>query len=230
MSKFYNVRITTSEENEWWTDMDLNDKVTVLVVHFERSRKNVEHFHAIVKTSMAKEKLNKLLRKVADLGDYKDNRMALSTDETKDLETSISYLKKDGNLKYISQDFLSQYENAKQWVDNTIKKTEKIVEIICKPEKKSFSMYDYLEEISMKMWIERIDKYKSGEGEEYPPEYYTRRQFGMDIVDYLDKHKVEWAPRFRISNWNTFWSYIAQIYWKKYGGGEQLRDMMPNWF
>lgn len=81
-------------------------------------------------------------------------------------------------------------------------------------------MYQFLEEHASQMINENPDE-----------EFYlthNRRAFTERLVERLSK-KHHWVPQFRISNWNTFYSYIAQIHWGYSGSAQDALRMMPTW-
>lgn len=236
----WKIRITTYDaDSEWFLSPLFTEQYRFICVYYEYSAKFKEHFHALLETSYEnskgnKKKLNAILRQSAGLTDVVKHRMDIYSDVSTDLIHDMSYTKKDGDCRYVDTDYEEQIEQAPIWEDPS----EKVKKVDCtndtesqdnsKNDRKTWSMYDHL--LSKAELMIMIKSTTAEEGQEITPyEPMSRRQFARDLVTFIDKDKNEWHPRFRISNWNTFWAYVAQIYWKLYGVPQEIMSMAPSW-
>lgn len=225
MSKIFRFRIDSPPESEWYLNMELLSKLTVLFACFELGSKTEKpHFHALLRTDLPHDKLNEFIRKSLKLPSYEQARTVISTKlvHSEDLEHQISYGKKDGDLRFLHDSFTEQYHSAPDWI-KPLKLPPPALPTEEKPLKQSkpkFSMYQFLEshaDILINMYPDQYSRFID-----------DRRYFTEMLVSRLSD-KAHWVPQFRISNWNTFYSYIAQIHWGYSKNAHDALRQMPSW-
>jgi len=186
-----------------------------LLVCREHSRRGKTHLHMILEsssdTAKTKDKLNKVMRQAWQLT-FEDHPMGVWSAPVEDLDRTVSYNAKDGEVLHVVE-HLAQAAIAAHRADDTSDEQSSA------PPKSRFNMLDHMEHV----W--EMHQHTEAELEHFAR---NRRAFGTRMVEYLgDRH----VPQFRVSNWNTFWAYIATLHWRLWPahGGQAIVNSMPTW-
>jgi len=195
-----------------------------LIACREISRIGVAHIHFVFEdllergVSKSLEKCNQALRKSFNRP-FETHRMAVASKVAEDVGKALAYCSKDGNVQFKHP----ECPTFTPWVHHTTS-TESIVSSEDSPDKPSrFNMLDHFE----KIWTMHEPNLTADQMEEFR---MSRRAFGHYLIDRLSE--ADWCPKFRVSNWNCFWSYLATLHWKVFreGGAGAIKSSTPPWF
>lgn len=215
MTHFWNARVTSGEWLVHHPQTLRQEGFEPLLVCRERSRRGTTHLHMILShpsdTAKTKDKLNKTMRKAWGLT-FEEHPMGVWSAPVEDLEKTVSYNAKDGEILYVVEQ-LAQQALAAHHPEPDEESTSSA------PKKSRFSMLDHMEQT----WEMHI--HTEGELELFAN---NRRAFGQRMVEYLGQNHT---PQFRVSNFNTFWAYIATLHWRLWPsqGGQAIVNSMPSW-
>lgn len=229
-NKMYSCRVDLPPQSTWWASLPAN--IVPKLVHYESTPKS--HYHAILSTSLNQTRLNKELRRVTELTE----RMAIQTSklEEGELTRAISYIRKDGDERYCSSDFVDVVKEVVPQVRKPkVIKEEKPI----KEKKEKWSLYVWLYETARDLVDTKIRDRKEGTDMSYQyvkdqidEEYRNSiRAFALDLNKLIFENKKDhWTEPFRVSNIHGYYGYIQTIHARLFRTSQVFdRAMPPSW-
>jgi len=211
------VRANVPRESTWYLNVQ---DMTPLVVVNEVSKKGVNHHHSIFGTHLDTiEAINKRIRKASGVTE----RMGINTKEWDYEDRQLQYLDKDGDVMYVAPEFQEWWDARPKYVKEQPKKSDQ------------WTMWDDLTEQVREFVSEKPRHWDR----EYPgvpfanwdPLWNDPRGFITAFNSWFEKKKKSWHPKFRISNTNTYFSFLLTLHVKfdPREDSDHLNYMMPRW-
>lgn len=223
----WHVRADVSAESDWYLHVE---GLTPMVVVHEISSKH--HDHGIFATDLkSKEVINKRVRKATSI----EKKMGIQTVKWDNSDALLKYLDKGGHVKHLDPSFEERWESRPRWEHREAAQTAQNDESDVLP-KQQWTMWGAIqEEFKLFRHAEPRDwknVYPLDEYQYWDPRWNDLQYFTREFLRYFERKKRSWDPRFKISNINTFYSYIVTLHARESPEGsiENLYSARPDWF
>lgn len=225
--KIWHVRADVSPDSDWY--LHVEDLTPLVVVH-ELSSKH--HDHALFFTQLkSKEAINKRVREATSI----EKKMGIQSVKWDNSDVLLSYMHKQKHTKHVDPSFEERWSSAPPWVDRKPAQHAQKDESDDSP-KQQWTMWSALqEEIKLFRHFEPPDwktLHPTDEYQQWDPRWDDVQYFTREFLRYFERKKRSWDPRFKISNMNTFYSYIVTIHARESPetSTNNLYSARPDWF